>query len=287
METLTLTPAEGVEEETISVPSKIVETLTVTPAEGEEVIIVEKNRYAAGKIYRMICTDGHFYIGSTINTLNFRFSNHKRSAKQGNTSPCYLYFNTIGWEHVTMELVENYSCKSNKELIRKEDEYIQKAKKDPLCLNFKRAHVAVEERPEYIKTYLEKNRDNILTYKKEYREKNAEAIADYNKKYVAEHVEEVKERKDKYYEGKKNEILAVNRLYVQSHKEAVNTYKKKWAKENYAKLAPAKKAAHDAKTAARVLRDKTSVSCICGGTYLPHHKNRHAESKKHLKFATA
>jgi len=302
METLTLTPAEC-EEETISISSKPIETLTLTPAEcEEEVIIVEKNRYAAGKIYKLVCTDGHYYIGSTITALNYRLNNHKQSSKKELNRPVYVYINIIGWDDVEIELVEKYSCKSKEELLKKEDEYIQKGKGDKLCLNFMRAHVTPEESAKRMKEYYEKNkekileyhkkytaenRDNILTYKKEYREKNAEAIADYNKKYVAEHAEEVKERKDKYYEEKKDEILAVNRLYVETHKETVNAYKLKWAKEKYAKLAPAKKAAHDAKTAARVLRDKTSVTCTCGGTYLPHHKNRHAESKKHLKFATA
>lgn len=244
-------------------------------------------RYNAGKIYKIICTDGHFYIGSTINALNFRFNNHKRAARQKDaTQPLYLYVNTIGWDNVKIELIENYSCKSKAELVAKEDEYIQKAKKDPLCLNFKRAHIPTEERAEYVKTYVAENKDKIVTYKKKYRKENAEAIADYNKKYVAEHPEEVKEAKKDLYERTKDSILAVNRLYVETHKEAVNEYKKKWAKEKYAKLAPAKKAARDAKTAARIARDKMIITCECGGTYEKCRRGRHIESKKHLKFLT-
>jgi len=240
-------------------------------------------RYKAGKIYKLVCTDGHYYIGSTINTLNFRFNNHKRAAKlEDATQPSYLYINTIGWENVKIELVEHYSCNSKKELLKKEDDYIQKAKKDPLCLNYKRAHIPIEEHAEYIKTYLVKNKEKIVTYKKKYRKENAEAIAEYNKLYVEEHAEAVKEARKTHYEENKEATLASNRLYVETHKEAVNEYKKKWAKENYAKLAPAKKAAHDAKTAARVLRDKTSLTCECGGTYIPPHKERHFKSKKHL-----
>ena len=248
--------------------------------------VIGPDRYNAGKIYKMICTDGHFYIGSTINTLNFRFSNHKQDAKREIERPVYKYFNTIGWENVTIELVENYSCKSKKELTRKEDDYIQKSKHDPLCLNFKRACVTPEERAEYVKKYVAENKEKIITYKKKYRKENADAIADYNKKYVAEHVEEVKEARKTHYEENKEATLASNRLYVETHKEAVNEYKKKWAKENYAKLAPAKKAVRDKKTAARVLRDSTSVTCECGGTYLPRHKDRHEESKKHVKSLT-
>jgi len=244
-----------------------------------------ETRYNAGKIYKIICTDGHFYIGSTINTLNYRFNNHKRAARQKDaTQPLYLYVNTIGWDNVKIELIENYSCKSKAELVAKEDRYIQKAKKDPLCLNFKRAHIPTEERAEYVKTYLAENKEKVVAYHKKYRKDNADTIAEYNKKYVAEHVEEVKEARKTHYEENKEATLASNRLYVETHKEAVNEYKKKWAKENYAKLAPIKKIAHDAKTAARVLRDSTSVTCECGGTYLPRHKERHAESKKHVKF---
>jgi len=301
METLTVTPAETVEEATISVSPKVIETLTVTPVEdSEEVILVETNRYAAGKIYKLVCTTGHFYIGSTITALNYRLNNHKQSSKKDIERPVYKYINTVGWDNVSIELIEKYSCKSKEELLKKEDEYIVKEKRNKLCLNFNRACITPEEHAKHIKEYYKKNKEKIIEnhkkyiaenkekvdeYRKKYREKNAEAIADYNKKYVAEHVETVKEAKKDLYERKKDSILAVNRLYVESHKEAVNAYKLKWANENYAKLAPAKKEAHDAKTAARVLRDSTSVTCTCGGTYLPRHKDRHMESKKHAAFA--
>ena len=232
----------------------------------------------------MKSTDGHFYIGSTINTLNYRFNNHKRSAKSGNTSPCYLHFNKIGWDTVTIELVQNYPCASLKELVAKEDEYIQIAKKDPLCLNFKRAYIAPEERADHIKKYIAENKDKIVEYHKQYRVEHKDKRSEYNKKYVAEHAEEVKEKKEVYYEENKRAILAVNRLYVQSHLETVNEYKKKWAKEKRDKLAPIKKVARDEKTAARIAYDNTVVTCACGGTYQNYRKSRHLESKKHAAF---
>ena len=258
-------------------------------------------RYNAGKIYKLVCTDGHYYIGSTITALNYRLNNHKQSSKKELERPVYKYINTLGWDKVTIEILEKYSCNSREELLKKEDEYIQQGKGDKLCLNFHRAHVTPEETAKQIKEYYKKNKDKIIehhkkyvaenkekvvAYHKKYRKDNAEAITEYNKKYVAEHVEEVKEARKTHYEENKEATLASNRLYVETHKEAVNEYKKKWAKENYAKLAPAKKAARDKKTAARIARDSTSVTCECGGTYLPRHKERHAESKKHVKFLT-
>jgi hypothetical protein len=258
-------------------------------------------RYKAGKIYKLVCTDGHYYIGSTITALNYRLNNHKQASKKELIRPVYVYINIIGWDNINIELVEKYSCNSKEELLKKEDEYIQKGKHDKLCLNFMRAYLTPEETAKRMREYYEKNKEAILeyhrkytkenkekivTYKKKYRKENAEAIAKYNKLYVEEHAEAVKEAKKTYYEENKEAILAANRLYVETHKEAINKYKLKWANDKYAKLAPAKKAAHDAKTAARVLRDKTSLTCECGGTYIPHHKERHFKSKKHLAAAT-
>ena len=108
-------------------------------------------RYNAGKIYKLVCTDGHYYIGSTITALNYRLNNHKQSTKKELERPVYKYINTIGWDKVTIEILEKYSCNSREELLKKEDEYIQQGKGDKLCLNFHRAHVTPEETAKQIK----------------------------------------------------------------------------------------------------------------------------------------
>jgi len=272
--------------------------------------------YKNGKIYKLSCPDGHYYIGSTAMKLEQRLYFHKHAITNKTHGGTYTYFQKIPVDEITIELIEDCPCESKKELNEYEDYYIELAMEDLLCLNSRRSHRTEEYIKKYDKTYYEENKEHIATMCREYYEKNKEKIieyhkkyiaenkekvvayhkkyrvenkekrSDYNKKYVAEHVEEVKEARKTHYEENKEATLASNRLYVETHKEAVNEYKKKWAKENYAKLAPAKKAVRDKKTAARVLRDSTSVTCECGGTYLPRHKERHAESKKHIKFLT-
>jgi len=272
--------------------------------------------YKNGKVYKLSCPDGHYYIGSTASELSTRLSQHKHAITNKTHGGTYTYFQKIPVAEITIELIEDSPCESKKELNEYEDYFIELAMEDSLCLNSRRSYRTEEYIKKYDKTYYEENKehiasmcreyyeknkekileyhkkytkenkDKIITYKKKYRKENAEAIADYNKKYVAEHVEEVKEARKTHYEENKEATLASNRLYVETHKEAVEDYKKKWAREKYAKLAPAKKAARDAKTAARIARDKMIITCECGGTYEKCRRGRHVESKKHLKFLT-
>lgn len=272
--------------------------------------------YKDGKVYRLSCPDGHYYIGSTKNKLEYRLAQHKHAITNKTHGGNYTYFYTISVDDLTIELIEDCPCESKQELNEYEDYYIELAMEDSLCLNSRRSYRTEEYIKEHDKKYYEEYKEHIASMCHEYYEKNKEAIMEHHRKYIAEnkekvvayhkkyriehkeerheynrlyveeHAEAVKEARKTHYEENKEATLATNRLYLETHKEAVNEYKKKWAKENYAKLAPAKKAAHDAKTAARVLRDSTSITCECGGTYLPRHKERHFVSKKHVKFTT-
>jgi predicted GIY-YIG superfamily endonuclease len=94
-----------------------------------------ENKYEEGKIYRLVCEDGHYYIGSTIQSLTDRFKNHKTLSKQG-VNKVYEYINDIGWENMTIELLEDYPCQNKKELSARENTLAKNAKEDPLCLNF-------------------------------------------------------------------------------------------------------------------------------------------------------
>lgn len=85
-------------------------------------------RYNAGKIYKLVCTDGHYYIGSTITALNYRLNNHKQSSKKELERPVYKYINTIGWDKVAIEILEKYSCNSREELLKKKMNIFKKEK---------------------------------------------------------------------------------------------------------------------------------------------------------------
>lgn len=95
--------------------------------------------YKNGKIYKLQCDDGHFYIGSTATELHKRFYLHKSNSKQAPNTRVYKHIDGK-WDSVRIVLVEEFPCENKNQLRRKEDEYIRGVRADPLCLNVKLAH---------------------------------------------------------------------------------------------------------------------------------------------------
>lgn len=257
-----------------------------------------ENRYANGKIYKLQCKDGHYYIGSTISKLSFRLNNHKQASTKPNGSRAYEYINNIGWDNVVIELIEMFPCNSNSELKQREDTYIQKAKQDAnlLCLNLHRAYVSADERKENMKNYYNNNKEIIINqhrdyvienkerikeYKAMYRQQKAEHIAKYNKEYVELNKEAVKERRKRYYQENKEQITAKNLEYVKTHKEAANARKNAWQKAKYAAGKEERERLRSQRKAETAAREKETIQCGCGGKYQQFHKNRHFKSKMH------
>jgi hypothetical protein len=121
------------------------------------------DKYGDGKIYRLDY-GGLTYIGSTIQSLQQREWKHRsldctskllyeQAAKDGGT--------------VIMTLIEDYPCKSKKELARREGFYQQQIE----CVN---KQVAGRTRTESLKAYYEANKeanwDTILEYKRAWSE---------------------------------------------------------------------------------------------------------------------
>ena len=68
--------------------------------------------------------------------MNHRFNHHKEASKTG-TSVVYTYINSIGWDKVEIELIEDFPCTIKSELNEREEYYISQSKTDNLCLNIK------------------------------------------------------------------------------------------------------------------------------------------------------
>lgn len=100
--------------------------------------------YTKGKIYKLQCADGYYYIGSTCDTLRGRMWDHKDASETG-TTRVYQHINRIGWDKVTMILVEDYPCETKDQLRQREDVHIQ-MNRSQLCLNTDRAYVTERER---------------------------------------------------------------------------------------------------------------------------------------------
>ena len=106
-----------------------------------------------GKIYRLICHDGHFYYGSTIQQyLSRRIARHRENSQiaRRQQTRVYRYINTIGWNNVKIELVEEFDYTTKEDMLQRENTYIVKSLNDPLCLNNNRAIVTAEEKAEQI-----------------------------------------------------------------------------------------------------------------------------------------
>jgi hypothetical protein len=81
--------------------------------------------YEIGKIYKLVNSlDGKICIGSTCQTLAKRKGEHKRHATKYVDRKLYKHLNSIGWENVTIVLIENYACNNRDELKAREQYYI-------------------------------------------------------------------------------------------------------------------------------------------------------------------
>jgi hypothetical protein len=258
--------------------------------------------YDNGKIYRILCPDGHFYIGSTVSTLSVRMNTHKQKSKI-ETSRLYTHVKSNnGWDGVIIELLEEYPCTTARELTAREDYYIRSHKSNPKCLNENRSHVTPEERIEaqkkyyeehkeeiieYHRKYTEQNREQVDAYQAQYRLENAEKRRAYSRQYAKDHPEEKKARRRQHYQENKEHVYQKCKEYNEAHKDEVREYKTKWSRNKRAEGAEDRKKkalARKEATAAKRAYEATVVQCECGGSYRNDRKARHYATHKHTKF---
>jgi hypothetical protein len=175
--------------------------------------------YETAKIYQLICDDGHYYYGSTINELRIRFRDHKNASKR-QPYRVYEHINAAGWEDVRIVLVEEYPCANRQELNKKENEYILAHKADPLCLNNNLACLTDAQRKEYKRKHTEENKEKLAEYHRAARTGN-QSVAEYQRRYRTDNKEELRESKRKYYADHKEERDRKNREQYYANREAI------------------------------------------------------------------
>ena len=148
--------------------------------------------YSKGKIYKLQCDDGYYYIGSTCNELRYRLNGHKTDSKDRDAY-VYQHINTIGWDRVRIVMVEEFSCENREQLVRKEDEHIRNNRTDTFCLNTRCSFETEEQK---------KERHRIQQQK--YRGNNRQEVRDRNNEYHKAHREEICRRKRERYREKTN-----------------------------------------------------------------------------------
>jgi hypothetical protein len=151
--------------------------------------------YNNGKIYSIRSPHTEYiYIGSTIQSLSKRFSGHKGSyssfIKKGVAQYCKC-FDILKLGDAYIELIENFSCDTKEQLLKKEGETIRQYK--DICVN-----KIINGRT--IKEYREEHKDHIKDLHKKYREEHKDKIKKYREKYHNDNKDILKQkRKDKHY----------------------------------------------------------------------------------------
>ena len=79
-----------------------------------------------GKIYQLVNDiDDRVYVGHSTTTLRQRFYSHKQAAKVHPERRVYKHMNLMGFEHFRIELIENWPCSNEEELIAREGHWIR------------------------------------------------------------------------------------------------------------------------------------------------------------------
>ena len=130
------------------------------------------NDYSNGKIYKVTSPDypGEIYVGSTIQTLNQRWSLHK-SSKSCQAS---RYFQQTGIDKWKIELICDYPCSSREALRAEEEKWIDSLGAN---LNQCRAYRTPEQRREQHRESQHRHRDQRLQYNKQRYQQNRETIS--------------------------------------------------------------------------------------------------------------
>ena len=132
--------------------------------------------YAKSKIYKLVAAD-KFYIGSTTGYLCSRKAVHKAHSKLFPERKVYKTINEIGWDNIQIELIEQFECETNAELVARETFYIDQELNNSNCLNMKRSYQTDEERKEKMKIYRETDtgRQSIQDGRKKWHKENGKA----------------------------------------------------------------------------------------------------------------
>ena len=144
------------------------------------------SKYSESKIYKLTSSQtDKVYIGSTIKSLDVRFSNHKAHYKSWLKSQINKITSSdlLQYDDVKIELIKEFPCETRKELEKEEGKLILENN----CVN---KYVVGRTKKEYDKIYRHKNKEKY----KEYVEANKEKVKEHKKKYVEANKEKINEK---------------------------------------------------------------------------------------------
>ena len=169
----------------------------------------------ANHLYKVECSDGHYYIGSTINSINHRKSGHFYD----NTSLArHIKENALNKEDLKYSVVKEFQ--DPEEMKIAERELIKKSYNDPLLLNKRipnRETVDVEKYPDRwcTKCRIEKPIEEFHYVKSRstYYPSCKQCCAEKAKIWRASNKESIAKRQKKYYRENREFLLEYNKRY--------------------------------------------------------------------------
>tara|TARA_R110000868_G_scaffold24856_1_gene97469 strand:+ start:296 stop:910 length:615 start_codon:yes stop_codon:yes gene_type:complete len=197
--------------------------------------------YQKAKIYKIVDPNEEMiYVGSTCQSLSQRMAGHRSDYKKlNNYCSSHDIFDKYGVENCKILLIENYSCNSKEELIKKEGEYIRQLN----CVNKvipgrteKEWHEDNKDKiKENYKQYYQDNKDKITENHKQYYQDNKDKITEYSKQYRDDNRDEIKECSKQYYEKNRDKITEYKKEYYEKNKDKNKDKKKEYNKQYYKK----------------------------------------------------
>lgn len=144
-------------------------------------------------IYKLVGGGDEVYIGSTIQSLNRRFSSHKTDYKRGGGCSAEILFEKYGVNAVRIEMLEEIT---EDEMLHREKFYILNTAN---VVNKNIPIINEEERREWHKKYREEYKEHIAERAKEYYDDNKEYFTKRDKKYYDDNKEDIlNQKKIKY-----------------------------------------------------------------------------------------
>ena len=180
------------------------------------------SNYQNGKIYIIKSNETtDVYIGSTIKSLNDRFSGHKSKYKNNKLSSAKLL---LQYNDCWIELLEHYPCENKQQLCKREGDFIRLY--GDKCVN---REIAGRTRTEWEhdmddhikqrrKVFYEKNKVEIL----EKQALNKDKKREYDMKYREEKAEKIKARRKLYYQNNSERIKQACNANYQKIKDIKN-----------------------------------------------------------------
>ena len=178
-----------------------------------------------GKIYFIRSNNPEIkskYVGSTIQTLAARMRGHRSGYKRwldGKIASCAIFyeFQKYGIEQFHIELIEDYPCEREEQLLARENFFIRQED----CVNKHLAFTTHEEKKANCKQYYQEHKEELAIKSKQHRQEHKEEYKARDKQHHQEHKEENNARDKQYYQEHREELIIKKKQHRDKNNELI------------------------------------------------------------------